>query len=136
MIDPQAQPKINFHSPLAENFTAKYLKLTDPKLIPCYCIYDLLFFNGVSLVNKPYVERIRLLGTLINQQRGALMLCERIKLRDSDHFLECLNKAFDSNEEGVVIKQQASKYRPGQREKGGWFKMKPDVSSNIPSSYY
>lgn len=55
------------------------------------------------------------------------MLCERVRVRDAAHFLECLNKAFDSNEEGIVIKQEDSKYRPGQREKGGWFKIKPDV---------
>ena len=59
------------------------------------------------------------------------MLCERIKLRDGDHFVEHFNKAFDSNEEGVVIKQEDSKYRPGQRERGGWFKMKPDVSHSV-----
>lgn len=81
-------------------------------------------------MNKPYAERVRLLGTLIKEQKGALMLCERTKLRDGQHFLELLNKAFDANEEGVVIKQGDSKYHPGQREKGGWFKMKPDVRSN------
>lgn len=84
----------------------------------------------MSLVNKPYAERIRLLSTLITQQKGALMLCKREKIRDGNHFLECLNKAFDSNEEGIVIKREDSKYHPGQREHGGWFKMKPDVSFN------
>lgn len=79
-------------------------------------------------MDKPYAERIRLLRTLIREEKGALMFCERNKIRDSGHFLECLNKAFDANEEGVVIKQAGSPYRPGQREKGGWFKMKPDVS--------
>lgn len=82
-------------------------------------------------MDKPYAERIRLLHTLVRQEKGTLMLCERIKIRDSGHFLECLNKAFDANEEGVVIKQAGSKYQPGQREKGGWFKMKPDVSRSI-----
>lgn len=79
-------------------------------------------------MNKPYAERVRLLGTVIKEQKGALMLCPRTKLRDGNHFLELLNKAFDSNEEGVVIKQTDSKYQPGKRERGGWFKMKPDVS--------
>lgn len=83
--------------------------------------------NGVSLTAIPYAERIRKLKGLIRVQAGALMLCERTKLQDAGHFLECLNKAFDANEEGVVIKQEDSKYQPGHREKGGWFKMKPDV---------
>lgn len=84
--------------------------------------------NGESLIDKPYAERIRKLKTIIDEQKGSLMLCERIKLRNGDHFIELFNKHFESNEEGVVIKQEDSKYRPGQREKGGWFKMKPDVS--------
>lgn len=56
------------------------------------------------------------------------MLVQREKIRDPEHFLECLNRAYDANEEGVVLKQEDSKYHPGQREHGGWFKMKPDVS--------
>lgn len=84
--------------------------------------------NGESYTEKPYAARIHKLQGLFREQKGALMLCERTKLRDANHFLERLNKAFDANEEGAVIKQEASKYRPGQRERGGWFKMKPDVS--------
>lgn len=112
---------------LAENFTAKYLKQSDHKQKACYCIYDLIYLNGVSLTGIPYAERIRKLKGLIREQKGALMLCERTKIQDSNHFLQCLNKAFDANEEGVVIKQEDSKYHPGKRENGGWFKMKPDV---------
>lgn len=88
------------------------------------------------MIEKPYAERIRLLRTIVTEQKGALMLCDRIKIRNAEHFLECLNKAFDANEEGVVIKQEDSKYRPGQREKGGWFKMKPDVSDLNRAYFY
>ncbi|XP_055298259.1 DNA ligase 4 [Sitodiplosis mosellana] len=119
----------------AENFTAKHLTKNDTKLIPCYCIYDLIYVDGECLIDKPYAERIRKLKTIITEQKGSLMLCERIKLRDGAHFLELFNKAFDSNEEGVVIKQEDSKYRPGQREKGGWFKMKPDYENNLISDF-
>lgn len=111
----------------AENFTAKYLKRTDHKQRPCYCIYDLIYLNGKSFTEIPYAERIRKLKELVRVQEGALVLCEREKVRDARHFLECLNRAFDANEEGVVIKQEDSKYHPGKRENGGWFKMKPDV---------
>lgn len=116
---------------LAENFTAKYLKQDDQQCRPCYVIYDLIYLNGESLTKIPYAERIRKLKTLFREQKGALVCCERTKLRDADHFLECLNKAFDANEEGVVIKEQDSKYHPGKREHGGWFKMKPDVCKNL-----
>lgn len=45
----------------------------------------------------------------------------------SDHIIECLNKAFDQKEEGVVIKDGASVYAPGKRI-DSWIKIKPDVS--------
>lgn len=112
----------------AENFTAKHLKRNDQKLRPCYCIYDLIYLDGENLTNKPYAERVRKLHTLIKEQKGSLMLCDRVKIENADNFLECLNKAYDANEEGVVMKQEDSKYHPGTREKGGWYKMKPDVS--------
>lgn len=83
------------------------------------------------MINKPYAERIRKLQTIITEQKGALMLCQRTKVKSPEHFLDCLNKAYESNEEGVVMKQAGSKYQPGQRENGGWFKMKPDVSEKI-----
>lgn len=44
----------------------------------------------------------------------------------SEHILECLNKAFDEKEEGVVIKEGGSVYAPGKRN-AGWLKIKPDV---------
>lgn len=108
--------------------TARHLKAGDPKLNACFVIYDLIYLNGICLTNKPYAERHRLLRSTFKEQSGVFMFCAQTKVRDADHFLECLNKAFDANEEGVVIKQCGSFYRPGQRDKGGWFKIKPDVS--------
>lgn len=79
-------------------------------------------------MNKPYAERYRLLRTTFQEIRGTFMFPAQEKIRDAAHFAECFNKAHDANEEGVVIKQSTSMYRPGQREKGGWIKIKPDVS--------
>lgn len=64
------------------------------------------------------------------------MFPQRDKVRDASHFLKCLNKAFDANEEGVVIKQSDSIYQPGKRDNGGWFKIKPDVSFNDSKIIY
>lgn len=112
----------------AEFKSARHIQKDDPKLSPCFIIFDILFLNDVSLIDKPYVERRRLLQTLVKEEVGCLLLCKQIKIRDTAHILECMNKAFDANEEGVVLKQADSKYQPGQRERGGWYKIKPDVS--------
>lgn len=115
----------------AENISARNLKPFDRELNACFCVYDIIYLNGECLAMKPYAERCRLLKTLINESKGNLMLCYRTKLNNSEHFIECLNNAFDNNEEGVVIKRADSIYLPGKREKGGWFKIKPDVSGIV-----
>lgn len=111
-----------------EKATARFLSADHPSRNPCFCIYDLIYLDGQPLVNLPYAERIRKLRSLVTESPGQLVLCSRVKIRDAEHFLECVNKAFDEREEGVVIKGAESLYLPGKREGGGWFKIKPDVS--------
>lgn len=111
----------------ADGFAARNLRRDDSNLCVCFCVFDIIYLNDVCLTDKPYAERSRLLRDLIGEKQGALTICERTKIRDVTHFLECLNKAYEANEEGVVIKQAESKYVPNKREKGGWLKFKPDV---------
>lgn len=122
----------NVYVTKAENAAARNLRPDDPHLNPCFCIYDILYLDDEPLMSKPYADRSRLLQRLVTETRGYLTLCNRVKIETADQFLECVNKAFDAKEEGVVIKRASSTYRPGQREKGGWIKIKPDVSYIIP----
>lgn len=115
----------------SEKATARFLKADTQNLNPCYCIYDLIYLDGKTLVNMPYAERIRKLQSLVTESPGQLTLCSRVKIRDAEHFLECVNKAFDEREEGVVIKGAETIYLPGKREGGGWFKIKPDYENNL-----
>lgn len=110
----------------AEHTDVKSLPRNHPTLRPSFCVYDVLFLNGVCLLRKPYAERIRLLQTLIRQRPGVLTLSQPVRIRDGEHIVQCLNEAFDNCEEGVVIKRADSVYSPGER-KAGWCKIKPDV---------
>lgn len=100
---------------------------SNPNLRPCYFLFDLIYLNGESLTKIPYAERTRKLKTLFHEKKGVLMLCDRMKIENSIHLTKCLQYAF-ADEEGVVIKEQDSKYYPDKRENVGWFKLKPDVS--------
>lgn len=47
---------------------------------------------------------------------------------------DALNEAIDGREEGIMVKNPESVYRPNTR-KGGWFKIKPEyVGGRITSS--
>lgn len=112
----------------AENTDVKSMPRSHAALRPSFCVYDVLLLNGVCLLQKPYAERMRLLQTLIRPRIGVLSVSQAVRIRDLEHIVECMNKAFDNREEGVVIKRADSTYRPGER-KAGWFKVKPDVST-------
>ena len=43
---------------------------------------------------------------------------------------DALNEAIDNQEEGIVVKNPESVYRPNTR-KGGWFKMKPEYIGGL-----
>ncbi|XP_055613187.1 DNA ligase 4-like [Uranotaenia lowii] len=118
----------------SENTDVKALKSDNPNLRPCFCVYDILFLNGRSLIGIPYAERIRLLKTAIKEKIGVLVSCRRIKVNDSDHLVDLLNEAIDARQEGVVIKKQDSVYSPNERN-AGWYKIKPDYIDNLVSDF-
>ncbi|KAJ6639658.1 DNA ligase 4 [Pseudolycoriella hygida] len=117
-----------------ENFDVKSIQPNNSTVRPCFCAYDVLYLNDQSLIDKPYAERIRVLATIFNEKPGVLTMCKPIKIRDSDHIIECLNKAFDQKEEGVVIKQGDSVYAPGKRI-DSWIKIKPDYIDGLVSDF-
>lgn len=65
-----------------EHYDVKSIQANDSTLRPCFCAYDILYFNDQSLINKPYAERIRLLATIFNERPGVLTMCKPIKIRD------------------------------------------------------
>lgn len=44
--------------------------------------------------------------------------------------IDALNDAIDSREEGIMVKDPESIYKPNVR-KGGWYKLKPDYVSGL-----
>lgn len=118
-----------------ENFDVKKLNSTDSTIRPCFVVYDLLFLNDESLINKPYAERVRILTKLFREQDGVMVHCKRHKLTDQDDLLKQFNKALDDKEEGIVIKTLDSFYKPGERADSGWYKMKADYLDGIIADF-
>lgn len=108
-----------------EGTDVKALKDKTSNRRPCFVAFDLLYFNGSNQMDKPYSERIILLERLFEDREGVVVKSKPIQIRDIDHVLKCLNNAMDAAEEGIVLKDAMSKYKPGERT-GGWFKLKPD----------
>ena len=45
-----------------------------------------------------------------------------------------LNAAVDRNEEGIILKEPTSVYKPNKREHAGWYKVKPEYMTDLSDS--
>lgn len=82
-------------------------------------LFDLLYADGQSLIDEPYVERRRKLKEI----SGSIQLTKQIvtcNLQEAENFL---NEALKEGHEGLVAKKLDSPYTPGIRGKR-WFKIK------------
>ena len=81
--------------------------------------FDLMFLNGVSLIDRPLLERSELLGVLVGDRQ-----IPRTVTADADAAAEVLTVALEAGHEGVMVKAVDSRYEAGRRGKT-WRKVKP-----------
>ena len=83
-------------------------------------LFDVLYLNGVELLDESYQERRRILEKVVDQSN----LTPMIITSDPAEAMNFMKKAIDRGHEGLMIKKLDSPYRPGKREKL-WLKFKP-----------
>ena len=83
-------------------------------------IFDVLYLNGEILLDKPYIERRKILEEIVDEK----FLTPMIITSDPSEALKFMEKAVNEGHEGLMIKQLNSTYKPGRREKL-WLKLKP-----------
>jgi len=88
-----------------------------------YIAWDVLFLNGVSLLYDQLITRRHKLESIITSD--ARIAVSESKMVDSiesaEHFYK---QSLDMGNEGIVIKEPHSTYKPGNRV-GCWLKLKP-----------
>jgi DNA ligase-1 len=85
-------------------------------------LFDILFLNGESVINKPYTERRQLLA----QNAGSVSLSNQIVTNQPAIALSYLKEALAAGHEGLMAKKPDSPYTPGRRGKR-WLKIKPTL---------
>jgi DNA ligase 1 len=83
-------------------------------------LFDILFLNGVSLIQQPYVERRRIL----EENVGAITFTSQLVTHEVGEAEKFLTAAMDAGQEGLMAKKLDSPYTPGKRGKR-WLKIKP-----------
>jgi len=82
-------------------------------------LFDLIYLNGQSLIDAPYIERRRKLAEIA----GGIPLTKQLITGDIEQARKFLEEAINAGHEGLVAKKLDSPYTPGIRGKK-WFKIK------------
>jgi len=78
-------------------------------------VFDILYYNGKSLIDTPFRKRSKLLRKIIKTQKFKFVAAKQI-ITSSEKELENFNKkALGEGEEGIMIKNLESPYKPGAR---------------------
>lgn len=114
-----------YHTKGETTIDVKHMKDTISNFRPCFCAFDVLLYNDQNMMNKQYQERRQLLDQLFEDREGVLVKSIATRIHSVDHMVELFNVAIDNEEEGIILKDADSVYKPGDRA-GGWYKVKPD----------
>src|SRR5216684_3498660 len=85
-------------------------------------VFDILYKDGVSLLERPLVERMKILEETI-QPDDILMLTRNHIVRDAKTLSLLFDEAISKGLEGVVVKKLESPYEAGARN-FNWVKLK------------
>jgi len=88
-------------------------------------VFDIIFYEGKTLLDKPFQERSELIRKIIKDQPYKIVSSKQIITSDEKEAEEFYAKALDDNQEGVMMKNLSAIYQPGSRV-GHMLKIKPD----------
>ncbi|RWS12974.1 DNA ligase 4-like isoform X2 [Dinothrombium tinctorium] len=98
---------------------------------PIYVVFDIVMLNKNLLTEKPLSERSSILESRLKEIKNRLQLAERKLASTKEEAIAALNEAIDRHEEGVMIKEMDSTYKPNLRRKSGWWKLKPEYVQGL-----
>jgi len=87
-------------------------------------LFDIIFIDDRSLLDEPLKERRKVLEKIINPIQGKFQLGKHLVTKDLKKAEKFYKHALEQGQEGVIVKNLNSKYKPGRRV-GYWLKVKP-----------
>ncbi|MHC1628379.1 MAG: ATP-dependent DNA ligase [Candidatus Nezhaarchaeales archaeon] len=84
------------------------------------CLFDVLYLNGETLIDKPYIERRGVLKSVVDED----LIIETLLTSRYEDAKAFYDKALRDGHEGLMAKDLEAPYTPGVRGKK-WLKVKP-----------
>ncbi|XP_072434255.1 DNA ligase 4 isoform X1 [Chiloscyllium punctatum] len=124
------------YNPITQTFTQKGNKfdikrmVEDSELQTCFCVFDVLMVNNQKLANETLRKRHEILQTLLTSVPGRIQVVEKTEIKSRKDVADALNEAIDKREEGIMVKDPLSVYKPDKRGEG-WSKIKPEYVDGL-----
>ena len=94
-------------------------------------LFDMMYHNGKSLLDRPLKERRELLSSSFQKKQGVLEFAQFQNESGMELFME---EAIRDQCEGLMLKHLEGIYLPGERPTNGWIKLKKDYIDGIAES--
>ncbi|XP_067842559.1 DNA ligase 4 [Heptranchias perlo] len=124
------------YNPITQTFMQKGNKfdikrmVDDSELQTCFCVFDVLMVNNQKLANETLRKRHETLKTLFTSMPGRIQIVEKTEIKTKKDVADALNEAIDKREEGIMVKNSLSVYKPDKRGEG-WLKIKPEYVDGL-----
>ncbi|XP_007891664.1 DNA ligase 4 [Callorhinchus milii] len=124
------------YNPTTQTFMQKGNKfdikrmVEDSDLQTCFCVFDVLMVNGKKLAHETLRNRHETLQAIFTPVPGRVQVVEKIEMNTKKDVADALNEAIDKREEGIMVKDPLSVYKPDKRGEG-WLKIKPEYIDGL-----
>lgn len=124
------------YNPSTETFMQKGNKfdikrmVDDSELQTCFCVFDVLMVNDQKLGHEMLSKRYEMLNKILTPIVGRILIVHKSEAKTQKEVIDALNEAIDNREEGILVKDPMSTYKPDKRGEG-WLKIKPEYVSGL-----
>ncbi|XP_067298822.1 DNA ligase 4 [Pseudorasbora parva] len=122
-------PKTEIFMQKGSKFDIKKL-MDDSDLQTCFCVFDVLLVNNQKFGNEPLKKRYETLETIFTPIKGRIQQVTKSEGKTMQEVVNFLNEAIDNLEEGIMVKDPMSIYKPDKRGEG-WLKIKPEYVDGL-----
>jgi len=88
-------------------------------------VFDILYYNGKSLLEDPFKKRTALLRKILRKASYKIVPSKQIVTKDIEKARLFYKEALKENQEGAMLKNLDAPYQPGRRV-GNMLKIKPE----------
>lgn len=114
----------------------KDVQESDIKVQVCLFVFDILYYNGESLIHKSLAERREYLAQHLKPIDGKLLYATKMDSNDLNEITKFLDQSVQDSCEGLMIKTLDGKdsyYEPSKRSRN-WLKLKKDYLEGVGDS--